>query len=227
MVNVEGKKGVTDLVRAAVSAAAHAGEDGLGKGALVGYCRRLARAEPQRYFALLVRAMRDQKIEESKRLEKRDERDEWLGATQRFSARAKTTDLLEAIILAATQVGEDGLGKAGVVGYFRRFARAEPKLFASLLAGVMPYRSLCIEQPQLPAQTREELEKELRDEGIEVLFHGDEEDEKGHPFNDGGPWPRIRNIHTGEEFDFYTEAPIPNRTTSTRRRRRRVVDHDS
>lgn len=103
-----------------------------------------------------------------------------------------TPNLVEAIISAAAQVGEDGLGKGGLVGYLVRIARTEPKLFSSLLAGVIPYHS--VEKPQLPALTQEELEKQLRDRGIKLLFHGDEVDENGHPIDDGGPWPRIRNI---------------------------------
>ena len=51
----------------------------------------------------------------------------------------KTTALLkEAILLAAEQVGENGSGKDGLVGYLREVARADAKAFSSLLGRVIP-----------------------------------------------------------------------------------------
>lgn len=51
----------------------------------------------------------------------------------------KTTRLLkEAVILAAEQVGADGKGKDGLVGYLRHLAAAEPKAFVQLLARILP-----------------------------------------------------------------------------------------
>jgi hypothetical protein len=51
----------------------------------------------------------------------------------------KTTTLLkEAILNAATDVGEDGEGKEGLVGYLRVLAKTEPKAFSSLLGKVLP-----------------------------------------------------------------------------------------
>ena len=51
----------------------------------------------------------------------------------------KVTKLLkDAIIMAAEQVGLDGKGKEGLVGYLKKLARQEPKAFASLLARVIP-----------------------------------------------------------------------------------------
>lgn len=49
-----------------------------------------------------------------------------------------TAALKEAILRAAEDVGEDGEGKAGTVGYLRTLARSEPKAFASLLGKVLP-----------------------------------------------------------------------------------------
>jgi hypothetical protein len=49
-----------------------------------------------------------------------------------------TTQLKEAILGAATDVGEDGEGKKGLVGYLTTLAKAEPKAFASLLGKVLP-----------------------------------------------------------------------------------------
>lgn len=51
----------------------------------------------------------------------------------------KTTALLkEAIILAAQQVGADGEGTDGLVGYCRYLASTEPKAFSTLLGRVLP-----------------------------------------------------------------------------------------
>jgi hypothetical protein len=51
----------------------------------------------------------------------------------------KTTALLkEAILLAAEQVGENGSGKDGLVGYLREVARSDVKAFAGLLGKVIP-----------------------------------------------------------------------------------------
>lgn len=51
----------------------------------------------------------------------------------------KTTGALkEAILLAAKQVGADGKGKDGLVGYLRLVATSDVKAFASLLGRVLP-----------------------------------------------------------------------------------------
>lgn len=51
----------------------------------------------------------------------------------------KTTKMLkEAIIEAAEAVGEDGKGKAGLVGYLKAVAKADKKSFSMLLGKVLP-----------------------------------------------------------------------------------------
>lgn len=51
----------------------------------------------------------------------------------------KTTALLkEAILKAAELVGQDGMGKAGLVGYCQSLAVNEPRAFAGLLGKVLP-----------------------------------------------------------------------------------------
>lgn len=51
----------------------------------------------------------------------------------------KTTRALkEAILLAAEQVGRDGRGKDGLVGYLRRVASTDLRAFSGLLAKVLP-----------------------------------------------------------------------------------------
>jgi hypothetical protein len=41
------------------------------------------------------------------------------------------------VLMAAEQVGEDGRGKGGLVGYFMRLAVRYPRVFANLLARVL------------------------------------------------------------------------------------------
>lgn len=49
-----------------------------------------------------------------------------------------TTALREAILLAAEQVGGDGKGKEGTVGYLKLLAMTDPKAFSGLLGKVLP-----------------------------------------------------------------------------------------
>lgn len=49
-----------------------------------------------------------------------------------------TTALKEAILLAAEQTGEDGNGKAGLIGYLKRVAAEDVKAFSGLLGKVLP-----------------------------------------------------------------------------------------
>lgn len=51
----------------------------------------------------------------------------------------KTTALLkDAILMAAEEVGEDGAGKDGLVGYLRQVAKEDVKAFSGLLGKVLP-----------------------------------------------------------------------------------------
>ncbi len=51
----------------------------------------------------------------------------------------KTTGALkEAILLAGKDVGEDGQGKDGLVGYLRSVAKEDMKAFSGLLGRVLP-----------------------------------------------------------------------------------------
>jgi hypothetical protein len=55
----------------------------------------------------------------------------------------------EAILDAATQVGEDGRGKDALVGYLIRIALTHPKLFVKLLG-----RVLVLEEKEHPSRGR-------------------------------------------------------------------------
>lgn len=77
----------------------------------------------------------------------------------------KTTRVLkDAIMLAAEQVGEDGAGRGGLVGYLRRVATEDVKAFAGLLGKVLPMqitgaegRTLAQELGSLPKDIPPEL----------------------------------------------------------------------
>ncbi len=49
-----------------------------------------------------------------------------------------TRVLKDAILLAATEVGEDGKGKGALVGYLKRIALRHPKSYCALLGRVIP-----------------------------------------------------------------------------------------
>lgn len=54
-------------------------------------------------------------------------------------AQNKTTKLLKDLVMqAAEQVGEDGAGKDGLLGYLKNLAVKKPELFVPLLAKILP-----------------------------------------------------------------------------------------
>lgn len=61
------------------------------------------------------------------------------GPGRPVGSRNRTTRILkEAVLLAAEQVGENGRGRGGLVGYLRKIARTEPRAFCALLQRVLP-----------------------------------------------------------------------------------------
>ena len=51
------------------------------------------------------------------------------------------TLLKDAVLVAASQLGFDGMGKDGLVGYLQRLALDHPESFASLLGRVLPLQA--------------------------------------------------------------------------------------
>jgi hypothetical protein len=49
-----------------------------------------------------------------------------------------TTTLRQAILIAAAEVGENGKGRDGLVGYLKQIARRDIRTYAMLLARVLP-----------------------------------------------------------------------------------------
>lgn len=60
------------------------------------------------------------------------------GGSRKGVPNKTTRTLKEAILLAAEQVGDDGAGADGLVGYLRRVAREDVKAFSGLLGKVLP-----------------------------------------------------------------------------------------
>ena len=72
---------------------------------------------------------------------------------RRLTERAQnkvTNNFLDAAILAADRVGEDNRGRNGLVGFFSRVARTEPKVFFWLLARLAVAQSKNKGDEQLP-----------------------------------------------------------------------------
>jgi hypothetical protein len=79
------------------------------------------------------------------------------------STRQEYGSLLEAVLLAAEQVGEDNHGRDGLVGYLVRLARIEPIFFATLLARV-PLHAIVGEKESEPIIMEINVfDKELKD----------------------------------------------------------------
>ena len=84
-----------------------------------------------------------------------------------------TTILKDALLLAAEQVGEDGEGKDGIVGYLRNIARTQPKTFAALLGRLLPYQTNESPPEEVKYRSVEEVKEELRRRGILIdrIYH--------------------------------------------------------
>jgi hypothetical protein len=82
--------------------------------------------------------------------------------------RNKTTIMLkDAILTAATLVGQDGRGKDGLVGYLRMLAVKERAVYARLLEKVLPMQ-LHVEDKTVPVYTAAEAVQRLRERKLPV-----------------------------------------------------------
>ncbi|UDF30055.1 UNVERIFIED_ORG: hypothetical protein LHK14_01665 [Roseateles sp. XES5] len=76
-----------------------------------------------------------------------------------------TAVLKEAILEAAAEMGSDGEGEGGLVGYCVFLAKAEPKVFAGLIAKVLPMQVTGEDGGPIEAVTRVELVALTDDDG--------------------------------------------------------------
>jgi hypothetical protein len=75
----------------------------------------------------------------------------------------------DAILKAAEQVGEDGTGKDGIIGYFRRLAKNDPKSFLALVRSLPPGNSAQPTDAFKEYETPEEALEALRKEGLILM----------------------------------------------------------
>jgi hypothetical protein len=81
-----------------------------------------------------------------------------------------TTVLKDAIVIAATEVGENRRGKDGLTGYLRWLAKNEPKSFAALLGRVLPYHIVGkLEHEHRQYVDKEEVLDALKERGLDKL----------------------------------------------------------
>lgn len=89
------------------------------------------------------------------------------------SANVFTRLVKEAIVLAAEQVGSDGNGKGGLIGYLRAQARRYPEEYLKLLARLMPYQ-LVGPNDSAPVVKVElsliEMQRRLEERGIPATY---------------------------------------------------------
>jgi hypothetical protein len=180
-----GKKSVPDLHKTLILAAEAAGEDGRGRGGLVGYFRRWALTHPKSFVRLLDRVMpympepaeepaadewKNMTLQEaSDRYQRLLKNDEARGRAEQKAARERQSlrrvkgapkqaipPLPGALILAAESVGENGRGRNGLVGYLKRWAVTDLGSFARMLGPILPE----LQREPDPASARMKLSPE-------------------------------------------------------------------
>lgn len=82
--------------------------------------------------------------------------------------RGMSTMLKDAVLFAAKDVGEDGTGLGGLVGYLKYLAMLYPEEFVVLLRAVLPLEisSNNNHNVRITVRTAEEVQKELAERGI-------------------------------------------------------------
>ena len=83
----------------------------------------------------------------------------------------------EAVVIAADELGSDGQGREGLVGWLKNLARRHPTTFAQLLGRLIPMEvaaSLTVEDEPAAILSAEEVRRRLAKRGINVdlIFDG-------------------------------------------------------
>jgi hypothetical protein len=107
-------------LRTFVAAAKQHGNDGKGKDGLVGYARFVAKNYPGR-FARSLNKIKAAQVRGG------------LGRDTRRPYGIKDTELSDAYLQAAEEIGSDGMGRGGADGYLTALAKKRPQQFARLL----------------------------------------------------------------------------------------------
>jgi hypothetical protein len=94
------------------------------------------------------------------------------GTRKRLSHRPGAV-LKDAILYAAQQVGEDGEGLDGLVGFLRSIAKKDPRTYASLLARVIPLQVTNNNTNEVVYRSVDEVKAELASRGILIdrVYH--------------------------------------------------------
>jgi hypothetical protein len=84
------------------------------------------------------------------------------------SRNALTRAISDAIIVAAEQVGEDGKGKGGLVGYLKRVAKKDHRAFCPLLGRALPLQVKVENRTEVRYKSADEVRAELEARGIPI-----------------------------------------------------------
>lgn len=123
-----------------------------------------------------VKAKHKTQYQKTKRIQERKAEVGKLNARVRPEHKARAADtrlnvnafFRDAIVHAAATLGEDGKGFEGVFGYMRMIARTEPRIFAMLIAKVMPLQIQSTHRTEYVVRHRHELLLELKQRGLPV-----------------------------------------------------------
>jgi hypothetical protein len=81
-----------------------------------------------------------------------------------------TTMLKDAVLIAAKELGEDGKGMGGLVGWLKRQARAYPEEYLRLLARILPLQVNAVHEVDVTHRFRseEEIKADLARRGLVI-----------------------------------------------------------
>lgn len=101
------------------------------------------------------------------RFKKGDPRPEGAGRKKGVENKVKTL-MKDALIIAASNIGSDGKGKDGLVGFFERAARRELVAYLRIMEKLLPYQITGKDggPMQLQHTTKEELVLRLKERGL-------------------------------------------------------------
>jgi hypothetical protein len=90
------------------------------------------------------------------------------GGRRRGSVNKFTQELKECIMQAAAEFGEDGKGKDGVVGLFKRMIDNNMPIFGMLLSRILPMQINAAVTHEVEIESNEDIIRELKRLGLPV-----------------------------------------------------------
>jgi hypothetical protein len=79
-----------------------------------------------------------------------------------------TVEVKDAVVNAAINVGYDGKGEGGLIGYLQKQAKMEPRAFLSLLARCVPVNLVAKVDVEHAVLTPEQVVAKLRERGLPI-----------------------------------------------------------